>query len=518
MKPAENAWSGSAPGWSRPLLWVVAALAVLQTVGILGWYWPGSLPDTDTSGVWTALADDVAHGDFYRALQGPLGTGGTRYMPLFFTLHGALIRAGLTPLAAGVGLTLGSAVLFVLALGALLRRLGVPRSIAWAGAALLTGTVSFEMMSLTIRGDFLAAAANLAGVTAALAWREKGGNLRLGMAAAFFAAAFLTKMTTLSGLAAVVGWMLWRGERAPALRLALASGALMLAGVGLAEWSSDGRMLASFRAVASGGTTLAYAATSPLRFLGNCADDPLLCLLLVPAALVLVGPPSRGLGAFSRWLTGIVLLVTLVIYGSPGTSLNHLLDLSALAVLLLVLALGHGGRWAVWSGGACALLGVGIVATWLPGVPSIPAFHRHYGVPRADAPREFAQRAGPGVSPILAENPLIPILAGERPYVGDLFNLLLMMERDPEQRRAFIERLAQGKFGGIVISNWPDVFPRDVDGPQDPLIAERWPELRQHGRIFDDFYDVVARRYRIVLVRRPYIYFLRDDLGFAPPR
>ncbi len=518
MNPGAESPGWQQPHWARLALWLAAALALGQAVGIAAWYWPGTMADTDTSGVWVALADDVAHGDFYRPLQGPLGTGGTRYMPLFFTLHGGLIRAGLAPLPAGILLTLASAAALVVALGALLRRLAVPREIAWPAAMLMLGTVTFGMMSLTVRGDFLAAALNLAGVTAALGWREKGGGGRLGLAGALFAAAFLTKLTTVFGLAAVAGWMIARGERVAALRLAAVSAALMLAGWGLAEWASDGRMLASFRAVAHGGTDLPFVLSGPWRLLSNCAEDPLFCLLAVPAAVAWCAAPARAAGGLPRWLGGLTLAATVVIYGSPGTSLNHLLDLAALTVVLLVFALGRAGRWASWAGLTFALLTLGIVATWLPGVPSIPSFHRRYGVPAVAAPREFAQRAGPGVTPIFAENPLIPILAGERPYVGDLFNLILLTRRDPVFREAFIDRVRRGEFGGIAISNWPDVFPRDVAGPDDPLIAERWPELRKQGRIFDDFYEIVGQRYRIVLVRRPYIYFLRDDLPFAPPR
>jgi hypothetical protein len=312
--------------------------------------------------------------------------------------------------------------------------------------------------------------------------------------------------------------MLTRGERAAAFRLVAASAGLMLAGLVIAEWASDGRMLASFRAVADGGTDLAFALSGPRRLLTNCADDPLLCFLLVPAVVALVGAPSRAAGALPRWLAWAGLAATIVIYGSPGTSLNHLLDVAPLAILVLVFALGRGGRWTMWGTLAFALFAAGMVATWLPGVPSIPSFHRHYGVPAVSAPPEFARRAGPGVSPILAENPLIPILAGERPYVADMFNLILLTRRDPVRREALVNQVRQGKFGAIAISNWPDVFPRDVADPADPLIAERWPELRKQERIFDDFYDVVAQRYRIVLVRRPYIYFLRDDLPFAPSR
>lgn len=513
--------AGESPGWNdvpwaRRLLWLVALLAAGQAVGIAAWYWPGAMPDTDTSGVWVALADDVAHGDFYRPLQGPLGTGGTRYMPLFFTLHGALIKAGFAPLSAGMWLTLASAAAFVLALGWLLRRLGAPRALAWPAAVLMGGTVTFGMMTLTVRGDFLAAAANLAGVAAALAWREKGGAMRLWLAAFFFAAAFLTKLTTLFGLAAVVVWLGRDGDRRAGARLAGASLALMGAGVLAVLAASDGRWWASFRAVAPGGGDAAFALSAPWRLVVQCARDPLLCLLLVPAIGCVVWGIRDAGGALVRWLVLATLAVTLLIFASPGTSANHLLDLLALAVVVLACALGRAGGARGWAGFACGLLGLGILATWLPGVPSIPAFHRRYGVPAASAPREFAARAGPGVTPIFAENPLIPILAGERPYVADLFNLLLMMRQDPALREKITGQVRRGEFGAIVISNWPDVFPRDVTGPDDPLIAEREPALAQQDRIFDDFHAVLRERYRIVLVRRPYIYFLRDDLAFAP--
>jgi hypothetical protein len=154
--------------WPQRVLMVVAMLATIQAIGIAAWFWPGSMPTTDTSGVWITLADDAAHGDLYRPLQSALGTGGTRYMPLCFSLHAAAIKLGFPLVGSGVALTLISAVLFVGALGFLLRQLGVAPAIAWPATVLMTGTVTFGMMSLTVRGDFLAAALNLVGVALAV--------------------------------------------------------------------------------------------------------------------------------------------------------------------------------------------------------------------------------------------------------------------------------------------------------------------------------------------------------------
>ncbi|MEY2878597.1 MAG: hypothetical protein RLZZ15_977 [Verrucomicrobiota bacterium] len=496
-------------------LWIVAALAVIHTIGIAVWFWPGHMPDTDSAGVWTALADDVAHGDWYRPLFGPLGTGGTRYMPLFFALHGAAIHAGATPLAAGAALTLGTSAAFAVALGALLRQLGIRRAIAWPAAALMFGTVTFGMLLLTVRGDFLAAALNLGGVAVALRWREKGGNALLLFAALLFAAAFLTKLTTIFGLVGVAGWMLHQREGGRSARLLAVSAALMAVGVALALQVSEGRMLVVFRAVGHGGATTMSALSGPWRFASECARDPLFCLFFVPGVALALATAGRVHVSLPRWLLAATLLVTLVIYGSPGTSSNHLIDLHAFAALQLALAVEQGGRMRACAGVALGVFGIGVVAPWLPGVPSIPAFFLRTGLPEAAAPGEFIRRAGSGARPMLAENPLVPILAGERPFVADWFNLALMSRRDPAVREAISARLRRGEFGSVVLTNWPVAFTHDVTSPADPSIAAGWAELEKEPRLFAEFYPLLQARYRVVSVRRPYVYFLRDDLPFA---
>ncbi|HVS51226.1 MAG TPA: glycosyltransferase 87 family protein [Opitutaceae bacterium] len=502
------------------MLALVAALAALQAALLLAWYWPGALPDTNTSGVWIALADDVAHGDFYRPLVSELGTGGTRYMPLFFVLHGALIKLGCAPLAAGVVLTLASALAAIIAVRALLRRLGATCGVACGAAVAMLGTVTFQMLLLTVRGDFLAAALNLAGVAAALDWKRSGTCGRMWLAAIFFAAAFLTKVTTVFGLAAVALWLASRREWRRAGALAGASALLMIAGVAAALWASDGRMWESFSAVASGDTNFPFVLSGPRRFWDECAGDPLLCVLL--GAAVVAGSALRRSEEkkLIAWLGAATLLVTMVIFASPGTGKNHLLDLQALAVVVLALALAENESPArrAWSLLAFGALGIGMCVTWLPGVPSVRAFFERYHRPEIAGVDEFAARAGAGAQRMLAENPLVPILAGERPFVADLFNLELRMRRDAKLRRDMLERLRRGEFGAVVLSNWPDIFPRDVASPDDPLIAERWPALRRRGRVTADFYAALETRYRIVLVRRPYIYLLRDDRAFAPAR
>jgi hypothetical protein len=69
-----------------PAFWAAGLVSLVTGVLLMIWFWRGGLPYDATSGVWTALADDLVHGDFYRPVQSTLGYGGTRYMPVFFSL------------------------------------------------------------------------------------------------------------------------------------------------------------------------------------------------------------------------------------------------------------------------------------------------------------------------------------------------------------------------------------------------------------------------------------------------
>lgn len=506
-----------ARGWPAMILWTAALLALFQAVALCLWYWPGSLPDTDTSGVWIALADDAARGDFYRPLTGELGTGGTRYMPLFFTLHAALIKAGLPAVGAGVALTLTSAAAFIAAVYALLRALETPRFIALPAALLMTGTVTFQMMLLTVRGDFLAAALNFGGVALALHAHKSGGNARWFAAAACFAGAFLAKLTMIYGLAAVLVWLAWRREWRSILRLFGVSAFLIGIALMAAACASGGRMPTVFLAVASGDTSLGFALGAPGRLMMEMLRDPLFCVLLagglVAGAAGLRSAPHRVLVLA---LAGLTLLVTGVIFASPGTGKNHLLDVGAVAALLLGLAFNGQSTSPVRAGITAGILGIGIVVQWLPGVPSVRSFFERHRKPEIAAVTEFCARSGPRVHPMLAENPALPIVSGERPFVADAFNLKLLMRGDTRLQEAFLTRVREGRFGSVVLSNWPVLFDRDVDSADDPLLANAWERLRQNDRIAPGFYDALQARYRLVQVRRPYLYLLRNDLPFAP--
>src|SRR5438445_6234592 len=148
----------------RRLLWIGCLVPFLGSIALMAWYWPGALPQDSSSGVWTALAQDFAKGVFYRATVSAFGFGGTRYMPLFFVLHGALIRLAFDPVTAGIVLTVLTMLLCDVGLWLVLCELGVDWTVALPLALLPHAAVSFQLLSLQVKGDFLAAALTLWGM------------------------------------------------------------------------------------------------------------------------------------------------------------------------------------------------------------------------------------------------------------------------------------------------------------------------------------------------------------------
>src|SRR2546425_230046 len=272
----------------RRLIWVGCLVPFISSIVLMVWYWPGSLPQDSSSGVWVALAQDFAKGVFYRPTFDGFGFGGTRYMPLFFVLHGGLIRLALDPVTAGLILTVASLVLLDAATFLTLRELGVEASVALPLALLPHATATVQLLALQVKGDFLAAALNMAGVYLALrALRRPSAAGWLGSLLAFLGA-FLTKLTSVAGGVAVWLW-LWGGRRG-------GGGSGLAAGLGALRAGSLDLLGAAVLVI---GTEMSGA---PAR------ARPVVALTLVLAGLTLVS-----------WVPGMISIPTLIDRGGKPT-------------------------------------------------------------------------------------------------------------------------------------------------------------------------------------------------------
>ncbi len=358
-----------------------AALA-LATALRLPAAWESGNALNHVSGVWLTLADDLARGTLYRPLHAPgSGYGGTRYFPLVFALQAGLVR------------------------------MGAP-----------------------LRGP---------------------GRARVPLAAVALTLAFGAKPTALTAAAAAVAALVLRRARRGALALAGLVSALALAAVAVTDALSAGRFLAGLRELATAGATAGTVVRAPLRLAEQLAlGDPAGLVLALGAAVALAAslhPLLRAVraGADDPRLVPALWLAAawggaLVVFATPGTGVNHLLEVEAASAALL-------GATASAPGRARTLARAWAPAAALAGLAVALALWRADASSSRLAELRGVVRALPPGAPVLSEDPLVPLLAGERPYLLDPFTIRLTAARAPEVWAPLADAIRHGAFPSVVL-------------------------------------------------------------------
>ena len=456
---------------------VVAAVALIVALVALTAFrvtraWPREAHLNYVEGIWIGLAIDTSQGTLYRPLDGPLGYGGTRYFPLFFTIHGGLIRAGINPIVAGYALSALSVALLVTSVFVFLRRLHVDAIVASLAAAVTLACQPVQMALLAIRGDALPAAFALLGLSASVS------TGRLAPAAVLFTLAFATKSTSIYAAVAAVGFFAVTGRRRDAIRLGLMVLVGMAATVAIMEVASGGRALSTIAASAGGGSGLASVLGAPVSFARILRRVPestffiqlgaavLLVRLLRPASVAEVG-----------WL--LSLGATLVIYASPATIENHLVDLTALSVVVVASLAGSLRSSPIAAPAVLAVLIAGGVAA------GSSAVWRSATLDTADlrSSREAVLRAiGPASDRMFADNPMLAASARTSPYLLDPYMFSVRLARDPRALSRLNDDVARQAFEVIVLEHVK------FDRPE----VETFP-----GGTFGAFRSTVLEHYRL---------------------
>jgi len=434
------------------LLTFAAALVLFATVICLASALTQNRGMNHISGAWVGLAVDVADGVFYRPLISESGYGGTRFMPLQFLLHGALIKAGGHPVPTGHALSLLSMIALMGGIYCLLCWMGVGRGLAGLCAVLVLFSAVVQLALWTIRGDLLAAALNIWGL--ALTARALGDNTRckhsVWLAALFLVLAFTAKLTTIFGFVAAVTTFFLSGQRKIAYKLGLLTFAGMALAVGLIHIASDGRALETMRACSSGGATLKDVAISPITWFRIAQGaDPWSLVLMALAGFVLLLIPKDAW----REIPSLALLttagVTVFLFGSPGVDYNHLLDLHVIALVFFAVQLARlrlDVSLGVITLAMVAMMGSANILFRMRSTAS--------GIPRQDVVRTLEQVSNSG-GPILSENPWYPILKDERPYMLDPFMFRLISRKNPANAHDLSEKLEQHFFRAVILQNDP---------------------------------------------------------------
>ncbi|MGO9518732.1 MAG: hypothetical protein ACLPND_16990 [Candidatus Korobacteraceae bacterium] len=445
---APAAATGRAGSGPRTLLIASIALIVVIAAVRASYSWATDAWVNHPAGALIAMAADLKHGLFYRPLFGPVGYGGTRYFPLYFVLQALLMKLGLPVLFSAYLLSAAAMISLLAGVFYLLRGLDVEPWLAACSAAALLAVISGQQSLVSPHADGLASSLNVWGL--AVIVRQKLSHGRAFLASLLFVLAWSAKVLTVFGFAAAFVWLISTGLRTAAWELAgetcigyLVVGAALVAG-------SQGRFVEIFKACASGGTGLLGFAAGPWNLLVQIARlDPavLLFLFLALVALAQVVVSGKFLRNIPALFFVAVLVITALIFGSPGLNENHFLDVQVASVVLIASSLAQVTVPLYRQVGICALAVVMLVA-------AVPLLRRFKNGDRRFHPHRFQKvlaAVGDTSKPILSENPVIPVLAGQQPYVLDPWMLRLLRKKDVYLGEPLLERLRNQDFGAVVL-------------------------------------------------------------------
>jgi hypothetical protein len=450
------------------------------------------------AGVWFALADDVRHGVFYRPLYGPLGYGGTRYAPLVFILLAGLMGVARDPRLAGYALSLLSTVLLLGGVYALMRSLSVDRLLAVCCAILVLAPQTGQQILLTVRGDALPAALVVWSLVICAAMPDRW--IALAGAALLLTLAFAAKVTSLYAAGALFVFLLLSGRKRQALQFLSFVALGVCTASALVYLASHGRAYQVMKASASGGGTWAGFAIAPERMANLMGVDMAILPFFVLAVAALCAWPGKVLREIAPLFFLAALGATLVIYGSPGTDFNHLLDVQAASVVLMAVWISRlEGTPSFFGTQALAIAGfLALSPAWL-------AYRRADSVPERQRFAWTLRALGPHPGLILSENPLLPILAHQEPYLLDPFMFRAIAKRDPSFAEPLWRMLEKRKFSAVVLEKDPDTD------------YGRWWYSSMH--FGGGFVEELERNYRAVLhIPGNPVYHTQGETVFLPRR
>jgi len=396
-------------------------------------------------GAWMTSAYDFTHGVLYRPLFGPLGYGGTRFFPLYIVVTGSLSRIFGRLEDSGMIISAASVILLACGCFVFLRRLGVSLLVSLGAATAVLSAATTQEALVHTKGDGLAAMLNVWGLAFCVGPKEKRGWLYI--AAVLFSLAFAAKMTTVFGVAAVVLAWAFSQRTKDALQLSMATAVGFAAILTAMYFGSGGRALEIFRVCAGGGGSLIYALEAPYRIIGSALEsDPVMVIFVIPAV-------AFGLSHFKKFPTDIlpiyfvlVLAVTTVIFGSPGTLFNHLIDLNVAAILLLAYAASRNS--------AVLEIGTGILAIGLivGCVEVVAALRYDLGRPSLRAEiQKVLEKIPADERPILAENSFVVLQSGKTPYMLDPFMFRVATSKYPALGTDLWQKLSHQDFSAVVL-------------------------------------------------------------------
>jgi hypothetical protein len=216
--------------------------------------------------------------------------------------------------------------------------------------------------------------------------------------------------------------------------------------------------LENFRAVGSGGFSLGRIMDGPVRFtqaLFFSTEQNYVRPLPVLSRMILLGPAVVALWLNARerrfalwdWYFLFTTAITIVIFMSPGTDPNHLLELEVAGVLVLA------GWWRRATEAALSAEVVARILMMAALVLGLVVSHnsRAAGPPIDAIAESELMDALPREGQLLTEDATPAVLLGRRPVVMDAFAYRLLIESGRIDPQALAERIERREFSAVVL-------------------------------------------------------------------
>jgi hypothetical protein len=276
-----------------------------------------------------------------------------------------------------------------------------------------------------------------------------------------FALALLTKPTSVYAPIAAILALLSDEHRGEARRIALQTAAWVVVLMGALIAVTEGRMISVLLASSGGGAGIGTALSAPLSAARMLRRVPESAFFIQIAAALVIAVWRWGLSLDrAAWTTCAV--TTLAIYASPATIENHLIDLTALSIVVVAVLAVRESRW---NGIVLSLFIVGGVAAGASALwRSQTEDTRNYRGSRQEV--LLALEGTP--APILFDQPLLAVGRGEAPYIIDQYVYAIRVGRTPLDVEPLMRDIEARKFGAIVFENLSldlsiaDAFPGDA--------------------------------------------------------
>jgi len=419
------------------------------------------------SGSWAALAVDLSKGIFYRPLvDDVIGTGGTRWMPLFFTLHGGLIKLTGDVFITGHLLSLFSSALLIMAVVLILKKAGTGFISSIVLITLLLCSNNLITAMTAVRGDILAAALNVCGIYFAISSENK--NYRAALSSLLFSLTVIAKITSVFGIAAVVLWLYFNKRKADALKYAGLFTLFTIILLLLIMVFSSGRFLEIFSLCASGGTTPVKFIKAPFNFMNCITGTDTGALVIFTAGLTAVIFKGRDFfrSQYALYIS-VTLAITVFIFGTEGIVGNHLIDIHIASVLALT---GVIREYKLSEAVVLKCSAIIIVLAFAINSHSIRQISKKE--PLLVSVKKTAYSLN-RVQYFISENPWLPIIMNREVYMLDPWMFRIIDAERPGMLIKFYSRLDHGEFEAIVFDQNPDA----------PWIPE-WFDYSHFGRNF----------------------------------